>query len=139
MEDDTPSPGRPRRRWGRPAGLVAAGLIAGSILAGTLSARAQSSSSSSANSSSATAGARDESQAGPGETLLTGTTAQKVRAAALAAVPGGTILRVETDAQGSPYEAHVGKADGTEVTVKVDRAFKVTTIEAHDKSGSPSA
>src|SRR5439155_5733624 len=73
MEDDTPSPGRPSRRWGRPAGLVAASLIAGSILAGTLSARAQSSSSNSANSSSATAGARDESQAGPGETLLTGT------------------------------------------------------------------
>src|SRR3954470_755316 len=34
---------------------------------------------------------------GPGETLLTGTAASKVTAAAKAAVPGGTIIRVETD------------------------------------------
>src|SRR4051812_20729714 len=63
------------------------------------------------------------------ETLLTGDTAEKVKAAALAAVPGGTIQRVENDAEGSPYEAHMTKSDGTEVTVKVDSSFKVTTIE----------
>lgn len=67
---------------------------------------------------------------GPGETLLTGATADKVKAAALAAVPNGTIIRVETDSQGSPYEAHVKKADGTYVTVKVDSSFKVTTTES---------
>ena len=67
---------------------------------------------------------------GPGETLLTGTTADKVKAAALAAVPGATVIRVETDSQGSPYEAHLTKADGTQVTVKVDTNFKVTTTEA---------
>jgi hypothetical protein len=66
---------------------------------------------------------------GPGETLLTGTTAEKVKAAALAAVPGGTVIRVETDSAGSPYEAHVRKSDGTEVTVKVDASFKVTATE----------
>ena len=63
------------------------------------------------------------------EVLLTGDTADKVRAAALAAVPGGTIQRVETDAEGSPYEAHMTKADGSHVTVKVDSAFNVTSIE----------
>ena len=63
------------------------------------------------------------------EQLLTGDTATKVRSAALAAVPGGTIERVENDAEGSPYEAHVTKADGTEVTVKVDASFNVTSIE----------
>jgi hypothetical protein len=63
------------------------------------------------------------------EQLLTGDTATKVRAAALAAVPGGTIERVENDAEGSPYEAHMTKADGTEVTVKVDANFTVTSIE----------
>jgi len=63
------------------------------------------------------------------ETILTGDTATKVTAAAQAAVPGGTIQRVETDAEGSPYEAHMTKSDGTEVTVKVDSSFKVTTIE----------
>ena len=61
--------------------------------------------------------------------MLTGTTADKVKAAALAAVPGGTIIRVETDSGGSPYEAHVTKADGTQVTVKVDAGFKVTATE----------
>ena len=66
---------------------------------------------------------------GPNETLLTGTTADKVKAAALAAVPGGTVIRVETDSAGSPYEAHIKKADGTEVTVKVDASFNVTTTE----------
>jgi hypothetical protein len=63
------------------------------------------------------------------EALLTGDTAEKVKAAALAAVPGGTIQRVENDAEGSPYEAHMTKADGTEVTVKVDSNFKVTSTE----------
>ena len=66
---------------------------------------------------------------GPNETLLTGTTADKVKAAALAAVPGGTVIRVETDSAGSPYEAHIKKADGTEVTAKVDASFNVTTTE----------
>lgn len=63
------------------------------------------------------------------EVLLTGDTADKVRAAAQAAVPGGTIQRVENDAEGSPYEAHATKSDGTRVTVKVDAAFKVTNVE----------
>jgi hypothetical protein len=67
---------------------------------------------------------------GPGETLLTGTTAAKVKAAALAAVPGATVIRVETDSAGSPYEAHLTKSDGTQVTVKVDASFKVTTTES---------
>lgn len=66
---------------------------------------------------------------GAREELLTGDAAEKVKAAALAAVPGGTVQRVENDAEGSPYEAHVRKADGTQVTVKVDNDFKVTGIE----------
>ena len=66
---------------------------------------------------------------GSGETLLTGDTAASVTAAAQAAIPDGTIVRVETDSDGSPYEAHVTKADGTEVVVKVDASFAVTGIE----------
>ena len=42
----------------------------------------------------------------PDEKLLTGTTAAKVKAAALAKYPGATIQRVETDSDGV-YEAHV--------------------------------
>jgi hypothetical protein len=68
-------------------------------------------------------------QNGVTEALLTGDTAAKVKAAALAAVPGGTVERVENDAEGSPYEAHMTKPDGSHVTVKVDSNFAVTTIE----------
>jgi hypothetical protein len=64
---------------------------------------------------------------GKTEKLLTGDTASKVEAAAKAKVPGGTIERVENDADtGSPYEAHVKKADGSEVIVYVDANFNVT-------------
>ena len=66
---------------------------------------------------------------GPGETVLTGTNASSATAAALAAVPGATIVRVETDAQGSAYEAHMKKADGTYVTVKMDSNFLVTSTD----------
>lgn len=70
----------------------------------------------------------------PNETALTGETAEKVRAAALEKVPGGTVLRVETD-EGGVYEAHVRKADGTEVEVKVDRDFTVTAVETRAARG----
>jgi hypothetical protein len=63
------------------------------------------------------------------ETVLTGDTATKVTDAAKAAVPDGTIERVETDAEGATYEAHVVKADGSHVTVKLDANFAVTTVE----------
>lgn len=67
---------------------------------------------------------------GPGETLLTGSEAQQVTDAALAAVPGATVIRVETDSDaGGKYEAHLTKSDGTQVTVKLDAAFAVTSTE----------
>ena len=65
------------------------------------------------------------------ETLLTGDTAAKVKAAAEAKVPGGTVVRVETDADGhAKYEAHMTKADGTPVTVYVDEQFGVVSVES---------
>ena len=63
------------------------------------------------------------------EALLTGDTKTKAEAAATAAVPGGTIERSETDAEGDAYEAHMVKSDGSHVTVKLDDAFNVTNIE----------
>jgi hypothetical protein len=65
------------------------------------------------------------------ETLLTGDTADKVEAAAKAKVPNGTIVRVETDADGNAaYEAHMTKADGTPVTVYVNKQFEVVSVES---------
>jgi hypothetical protein len=64
------------------------------------------------------------------ETLLTGDAAAKVEAAAKAKVPNGTIVRVETDADGhAKYEAHMTKADGTPVTVYVNEQFEVVSVE----------
>ena len=64
------------------------------------------------------------------DVLLTGDNAAKATSAALAAVPGGTVERVETDAEGAAYEAHMTKADGSHVTVKMDSNFNVTTTES---------
>jgi hypothetical protein len=74
---------------------------------------------------------------GPGETLLTGSSAAKAKAAALAAVPGATVVRVETDSAGAAYEAHLKKSNGTYVTVKLDRAFKVTQTVSGFGAGPP--
>jgi hypothetical protein len=83
------------------------------------------------------AGRPGDREARSGETLLTDGAASKVKAAALAAVPGGTVIRVETDSAGSPYEAHVRKADGSIVTVKVDKDFHVTSTESGFGAGGP--
>jgi hypothetical protein len=74
---------------------------------------------------------------GPGETLLTGTDLAKATAAANAAVPGGAIIRVETDSGGAAYEAHMTKADGSTVTVKLDASFNVTATQPGFGSGGP--
>jgi hypothetical protein len=89
---------------------------------------------------SSTAPARDESKGGHQangitETLLTGDTAKKVTDAALAANPGATIQRVETDAEGAAYEAHIVKSDGTRATVYFDQNFNVTSTESGGPGG----
>ena len=65
---------------------------------------------------------------GKTETLLTGDVESKVRAAALANVPG-TVERVETNVDSSaPYEAHIVKSDGTEVEVQVNSDYTVYAV-----------
>jgi hypothetical protein len=125
------------RRWSGKAALVAGGLLVGGVLAGTLTANAASTTSSASGSYAATTpGAPqtgrtvDESKSQrPDEHLLTGDTASKVRAAALAKYPGATVLRVETDSDGV-YEAHLTTTSGQRVTVEVGKDFKVTGLEA---------
>jgi hypothetical protein len=60
------------------------------------------------------------------ETPLTGSDLAKATAAPNAAVPGATIDRPETDADGDTYEVHMTKSDGSQVTVKLDANFVVT-------------
>lgn len=110
---------------------IGAAALAGSAIANAAGSGTTTSSSSAAQTRQAPP-QRDPSLGGhqangKTEKLLTGDTAAKVEAAAKAKVPGGTIERVETDADtGSAYEAHVRKADGSEVIVYVDASFNVT-------------
>jgi hypothetical protein len=125
------------RRWGSKAALAAGGLLVGGVLAGTLTANAANTTTSTAGSYAATApgapqarGNVDESKSQrPDEHLLSGDTASKVRAAALAKYPGATVLRVETDSDGV-YEAHLVITSGQRVTVEVGKDFKVTGLES---------
>jgi len=133
-------------------GALGAALVSGSANAAdsstsTTAPAADSNSSSSPSSPSATPPAFDPAKGGHTangitEQLLTGDTAEKAKAAALAAVPGGTIQRVETDAEGAKYEAHMTKSDGTQVTVKMDADFKVTGVETgpgNPPAGAPNS
>ena len=113
---------------------IAGGAVGASVMG---SAQAQTGSSSSSSSTTAPTGsgtAPDPSQGGHTangitETVLTGDTATKATAAAQAAVPGATIDRVENDAEGATYEAHMTKSDGSKVTVKINADFSVASIE----------
>jgi hypothetical protein len=125
------------------AGSIAVGLAAGSY--GLASAASNDSGASPGTSSGGPATQpatpAPPGQGGPGgsppwggrrsdETPLTGDTASKVEAAAKAKVPGGVVVRVETDADGhAAYEAHMTDADGTHVTVYVDEQFEVVSVE----------
>lgn len=64
------------------------------------------------------------------ETPLTGDALAAVTTAAQAEVPGGTVVRVETDADGNAkYEAHMTKPDGSLVTVYVDASYDVVSVQ----------
>jgi uncharacterized membrane protein YkoI len=123
------------------AAIAAAALGGSAIASAATSGTGTTSSVSSAQTNHAPPAQRDPSLGGhqangKTETLLTGATASKVEAAAKAKVPGGTIERVETDADtGSPYEAHVRKADGSQVIVYVDANFNVTGTGAMGPPG----
>lgn len=121
------------RRYAAGTAVALGGLAAGAILATGAAAFADPTPSASSSASATTGdrpqGNRDESKSQcPDETLLTGETAEQVKAAALAKYPGATIQRVETDSDGV-YEAHLITADGTRVTAEVGKDFAVTGTE----------
>ena len=136
-----------RRRWS-PERVVVLAALAFGVAAGTYgianaangSGSSQSSSALSSGGSPAAAGAPAAPPSGNGqprgrqrsdETPLTGDALAKVTQLAKAKVPGGTIVRVETDADGhAAYEAHMVKADGTPVTVYVNKQFEVVSVES---------
>ena len=118
-----------QRRWSIER-LVALAAIAVGLMAGTYGIASAAGGSGSGSSSSSAATASPWGHQRSDETLLSGDTAAKVRQLALAKVPGGTIVRVETDADGNAaYEAHMVKADGTPVTVYVSKQLEVVSVQ----------
>lgn len=120
------------KKYGGAAAMVASGLLAGGLLAGTFTANAATAPTPSTTAAAAPVNPNPGNPSRPqrsDETLLTGDTAAKVQAAALAKYPGAAVVRVETDSDGV-YEAHLTKADGTPVTVEVDKTFAVTGEES---------
>jgi len=121
-------------------GLMAAGAFGALALGGSALANAagndNKASQGSATQAGAPAGRHDPTKPGghvgangKTEQPLSASVAAKVKAAAEAKVSGGTVERVETDVDhGSPYEAHVRKADGTELEVLVNEDFEVTAV-----------
>jgi hypothetical protein len=124
------------RRWTPPRLAVTAAIVAGVAVGSYGVASAASGGGSGSGSSSGSGSAAAPSTLRPwgpqrsDETPLTGDALAKVRALALAKVPGGTIVRVETDADGNAaYEAHMVKADGTPATVYVNKQFQVVSVQ----------
>ncbi len=115
-------------------GLAAAGGLASIALAAPLLANAATPSPTPSLSTTSASGSSTGSAPAPrgGETALSGETAQKVAAAALAAVPGATVRRVTTEHPGvsNSYEAHLTKSDGTRVTALVSSTFTVLSVES---------
>ena len=115
--------------------VVGAAAIGGAAIASAASTPTTSTSPAASSSTPPAQPQRDPSKGGhtvngKTEKLLTGDVEAKVRAAALAKVPG-TVERVETNVDSSaPYEAHIVKADGTAVEVQVNSDYTVAAVNA---------
>ena len=64
-----------------------------------------------------------------------GPAAEQAKAAAIAAVPGGTANAVERDSEdGATWEVEVAKPDGSVVDVRLDASYGVVVIEGDTAS-----
>ena len=119
-------------------GAVALGLVGGTY--GVAAAASGSTSATTAGSSTVFQAAAPTTAPSAGqpwgpqrsdETPLTGDALAKVTALATEKVPGGTVVRVETDADGNAaYEAHMIRSDGSPVTVYVSKQLEVVSVQS---------
>ena len=120
-------------------GAIAAGLAAGSYGVATAATGSGGTPSTGTTTLPSTTPPARTDGPGPGqgwgmqrsdETLLTGDALAKVTAIAKEKVPGGTVVRVESDADGyAAYEAHMTDSSGAPVTVYVDKSFNDVSTE----------
>jgi hypothetical protein len=147
MSVETGQPANPprKKRSGTKVALIGAGVVAGAIGATALGANAATPSATSATTASSTTTSAPGRPGDPGgakpvrsdEKSVSAANEKILRAAALKAVPGGTVVRVETDAGDAVYEVHMTKADGSQVTVKFDKNLAVTAVEDGMGKGDP--
>jgi len=121
---------------------TAALAVGGSAIAGAATKGSGTTTTSSGSSSSS-------SQAGPAmpahgtaahedaEKPVTGSAAEKAKAAALEAVGSGTAGEVTTDYFGTGYEVTVAKSDGTKVEIHLDSSFNAMQGPRAGGAGPP--
>lgn len=132
------------RRWPAERVVVIAALAFG-VAAGTYGIANAASGSGSSGSSALPGGRKIASGGGPSahgmgrpwgrqrsdEARLAGDALTRVTAAARAKLPGATVVRVETDADGNAaYEAHMVRSDGVPETVYVNKQFEVVSVDS---------
>ena len=149
MTDQNPEPVRTGTSRAIKIALVGAGIAAGAIGATALGASAATNTTSGTGYSAASGStaapaapgnAANQHSATPvrsDEKAVSSSIAATLKAKALAAVPGGTVYRVETDAGDAAYEVHMTKADGSAVTVKFDKNLNETKVETGMGQGDP--
>jgi hypothetical protein len=108
-------------------GLVVAGAVAGGVAAATMSASAA---------TTPTTGATSETGEGQGApparhhgAPVSDAITKSLTAKALAKYPGGTVQRVESNPDGTSYEVHMAKSDGTRITLKYDKNLAFVSEE----------
>lgn len=129
--------------------LTAGAAIGGAAVGGAALANAATTSSTSSSSATTPSTSHASPPAGfpaPGtpahedaEKAVTGTAAEKAKAAAVKSVGGGTAGDVTTDFMGNGYEVTVTKPDGSKVEFHLDGSFKVMKLPAggHGQRGGP--
>ena len=119
-----------RRRTAMAVAALGALGLGGSALAGAADSNGSSSTSGSTTTTQAPDPGRGQRQP------LSADAAAKVKAAALAKVPGATVLETEAGGpNGSAYHAHIRTSDGKLQVVLVDASFAATAVQADDGRG----
>lgn len=131
----------------KPAGLAAAGVVAAVLAVAGVAHAATSSPSPSPSGTASDAPAPSGSERAfehggsdpvrSDEESVSAAITEKLTAAALKAVPGATVYRVETDAGDAKYEVHLTKSDGTLATVKFDKDYALIEVQDGMGKGDP--
>ena len=130
--------------------LVSGGVLAGAVLVGGVANAATSTPTPSGSTGTSTTAPAQGPGAGRGaaghggatpvrsdEKAVSAADSATLEAAALKAVPGATVYRVETDAGDAAYEVHLTRSDGTDATVKFDKNLALVKVETGMGQGDP--